>query len=55
MLHLEYMAAAYALVWGVILAYFISLGRREKQIWEEIEDLRSRLRTNEAASDPNRG
>ena len=50
MMHLEYMAVAYALVWGVILAYFISFGRWEKQIWDDVEDLRSRIRIEETAS-----
>lgn len=41
--HLGYMAAAYSLIWAVILIYFISLARRERDIWNELRALRDSL------------
>jgi hypothetical protein len=42
-MHLEYMAAAYALIWAAVLVYFISLSRRERAIWNELQALRESL------------
>ena len=42
-MHLEYMAAAYALMWAAVLVYFISLSRRERAIWNELQALRESL------------
>ena len=44
MQHLGYMAAAYAIIWAVILVYFVGLGRREREIWTELQELRESLR-----------
>ena len=44
MQHLGYMAAAYAIIWAVILIYFIGLGRREREIWTELQGLRESMR-----------
>jgi CcmD family protein len=49
---LEYMAAAYAVIWAAILIYFLVLGRKEKEIWEEIHELRSKLSEGENAPRP---
>ena len=43
MQYLEYMTAAYTIIWAAILLYFLSLSRREKAIWEELQDLRATL------------
>ncbi len=45
---LEFMAAAYAVIWAAILVYFIALSRREKQIWTEVRELRERLSEGES-------
>ena len=50
MQHLGYMAAAYAIIWAVILIYFIGLGRREREIWTELKGLRESIREREADS-----
>jgi CcmD family protein len=47
---LEYMATAYSVIWGAVLFYFISLSRKEKEIWEEIHDLRRRLSNGEESA-----
>ena len=49
---LEYMAAAYAVIWGAVLVYFISLSRKEKEIWEAIHDMRRRLSEGEETERP---
>ena len=51
---LEYMAAAYAVIWAAVLVYFISLARKEKEIWEAIHDMRRRLRDGEESERPER-
>jgi len=43
MQYLEYMTAAYIIIWMAILIYFLSLSKREKAIWEELQDLRDTL------------
>jgi len=43
MAHLEYMAAAYGIIWLAILLYFLSLGRKEREIRKEIYALRASL------------
>ena len=43
MQHLEYMAAAYIVIWAAILLYFLSLSKREKAIWEELRELRATI------------
>ena len=40
---LEYMAVAYAVIWGAVLVYFVSLARKEKALWEEIHEIRRQL------------
>lgn len=49
---LEYMAAAYAVIWGAVLVYFIALSRKEKDIWVEIHDMRRRLSNGEESERP---
>ncbi len=43
MQHLEYMTAAYIIIWVAILLYFLSLSKREKAIWEELRELRATI------------
>lgn len=52
MLFLEYMVAAYTIIWVAILIYFISLSRRERAIWEELKGLRDSLRQGESTQRP---
>jgi CcmD family protein len=52
MQYLEYMAAAYAIIWAAILVYFLILGRREQRLWEEIRSLRAQLTSGEIAPRP---
>ena len=52
---LEYMAAAYAVIWGAVLVYFVSLSRKEKEIWEAIHDVRRRLSDGEETERASRG
>jgi CcmD family protein len=49
---LEYMAAAYAVIWGAILVYFVALSRKEKEIWAEIHDMRRRMSSGEESDRP---
>ena len=51
---LEYMAAAYAVIWAAILIYFLALGKKalEREIWEEIHEVRSKLSEGENAPRP---
>lgn len=51
MQHLGYMAAAYAIIWAVILIYFIGLGRREREIWTELQGLRESVRERKHEAD----
>lgn len=51
MQHLGYMAAAYAILWAAILIYFLGLGRREREIWREIQELRESIGNREAGAD----
>lgn len=53
MQHLGYMAAAYAIIWAVILIYFVGLGRREREIWTELQELRESIR--ERSVEPDSG
>jgi hypothetical protein len=49
---LEYMAAAYAVMWGAVLVYFVALARKEKEIWSEIHDIRRLLSNGEESERP---
>ena len=49
---LEYMAAAYAVIWGAVLVYFVSLSFKEKAIWDEIRDIRRQLSDGEVSDRP---
>ncbi len=42
-MHLGYMAAAYALMWAAVLIYFLSLARRERDIWSELQALKAAI------------
>lgn len=42
--YLGYMAAAYAVIWGAVLLYFISLAKKEREIWEELAELKESLK-----------
>ena len=46
MQHLEYMTAAYIIIWVAILLYFLSLSKREKAIWVELRELRATITQN---------
>ena len=52
MQHLEYMAAAYALIWAAVLVYLLGLGRRERAIWSELQALRESLSRGESSDRP---
>ena len=41
--HFPYLFAAFAIVWGVILAYVVSLDRRSRRAERDLEELRRRL------------
>ena len=41
--YLGYMTAAYTVIWVVILLYFLNLGRKEREIWQELQALRETL------------
>jgi len=43
MQNLGYMTAAYTVIWIAILVYFLSLSKREKAIWEELQTLRTSI------------
>ena len=43
MQYLSYMAAAYSVIWAAILLYFLSLSRRERDIWTELQELRDSI------------
>ena len=51
---LEYMAAAYAVMWGAILVYFVSLSRKEKPLWGEVHALRRQLSEGEQTERPDK-
>jgi CcmD family protein len=40
---LKHFFLAYALVWGLFVAYLVSLAVRQKRLWEEMEALKSAL------------
>ena len=42
-MHLGYMAAAYALMWAAVMIYFLSLARRERDIWTELQALKDAI------------
>ena len=49
---LEYVAVAYAVIWGAVLVYFMSMSRKEKAIWDEIQDIWRQLRDGEQSDRP---
>ena len=44
MQYLEYMTAAYTIIWVAILLYFLNLGRKEREIWRDLQVLKESLR-----------
>lgn len=48
MQYLGYMTAAYIIIWVVMLLYFLNLAKREKSIWEELQDLRATINRGES-------
>ena len=42
--YLGYMTAAYTVIWVLILLYFLNLGRKEREIWQELAALKETLR-----------
>jgi CcmD family protein len=42
-MHIEYLAAAYILVWVGLLAYVVSLGRRNSTLERDVAELRRLL------------
>ena len=44
MQYLEYMTAAYTFIWVAILLYFLNLGRKEREIWRDLQALKESLR-----------
>ena len=55
MQHLGYMAAAYGIIWAAILIYFLGLGRREREIWNELRDLRESIGSGETETETDSG
>lgn len=53
MQYLEYMTAAYTIIWVVTLLYVLSLSKREKAIWEELQELRATMTRAESSVDSN--
>ena len=51
MQYLGYMTAAYIILWIAILLYFLSLSKREKAIWEELQDLRASIMRGETSAE----
>lgn len=49
---LEYMAVAYAVIWAAVLIYFVSMARKEKAIWSEIQEIRRQLSDGEETERP---
>lgn len=49
--NLWYMTAAYIVIWVAILVYFLSLAKREKAIWEELQDLRATITRGETQTE----
>ena len=43
MQYLSYMTAAYTVIWVAILAYFLNLGRKEREIWGDLQALKESL------------
>ena len=52
MQYLEYLAAAYAVIWAAILVYFIGLARRERDIWTELHALKESIAHRETTDQP---
>ena len=46
------MAAAYSVMWGAVLFYFVALARKEKEIWVEIHNIRRLLSNGEESERP---
>lgn len=42
MIGLEYLAAAYAAIWGLLFLYVLGLGRRARRLEADLEELRGR-------------
>ena len=53
MKYLEYMTAAYIIIWAAIFLYFLNLSRKEKTIWEELQALREILKQREDVAPSN--
>lgn len=53
MQYLGYMTAAYAIIWLAVLFYILSLAKREKNIWEELQHLRATLNRGETTPHEN--
>ena len=51
-MYLEYMAAAYALIWAAILVYFILMSLKEREIWTELSALRESLDRQRSSNTP---
>lgn len=49
--HLMFLVAAYSLVWIMISAYVLVLGRRNEKLEEQVEDFERRLAKYGASSD----
>ena len=42
--NLDYLVAAYTIIWAAIAGYVFSLSRRQKQLWREIDTLKEKMR-----------
>jgi|GEM_PF-1228135 CcmD family protein len=51
---LEYVAAAYSIIWAAILLYFLNMSKREREIWTELQELRDSI-SHEDAKKPSEG
>ncbi len=45
--HLGYMTAAYTVIWVAIRLYFLNLGRKEREIWQDLQALKASLHENQ--------
>lgn len=45
--NLDYLFAAFAIVWGAIFAYILLLSRKQKQLQREVNSLEERVKCKE--------
>lgn len=45
--NLDYLVAAYTIVWVALSGYVFSLSRRQRRLWREIDSLREKIKERE--------